>query len=466
MPIYTRDTLNNLLTGLQQDKPPQVYLLFGERFLCQQAADRICERLLQGGGNCRLIDGETEPFSSTLNKLASFSLFPGRQIYRVSDTKLFHSVKVANSLWKKAAKARQENEPQKAARYLRAMLESAGLDPLDRENDPGTASAAQWKKLFGFTKPQEDLSWTAALLGEQDGETAARTEPVEDAAALLEKTLTSGIPGKNCLVLLAEDVDKRKRLYKYLAGDHVVVDLGVDQGSGSQAQTAQKNILREVLDNTLGGFRKTIHPQAADLLFERVGFNPLAVAMEAEKLALSIGDRNRIEREDLDALVGRTRQEAVFELTDAVGKQNLEMALLVAKRLTENAVHPLAVIATLKNYIRNLLLFRALQGKPGLGYNPSMQPGVFQKNILPALKEESRWQQELSGHPFALYMQFKTAAAFSLARLRSWMEMLLLADFRLKGSPLDPETVMQHLLIAMLANMDDEVLQKKDGALH
>jgi len=346
------------------------------------------------------------------------------------------------------------------------MVESAGLDGTDPENDPGEFSPSQWKKLFGFAKPSEETSWTGQLLAELPHDATGPQVPVDDVAELLAKTLETGIPAKNYLVLLAEDVDKRKRLYKYLAEHHTVIDLEVETGSSSRALTAQKSLLLDLLAKTLAEFDKTIAPKTAELLLERVGFHPVAVVMEAEKLALYAGSRRQIEIEDLDALVGRTRQEAVYELTDALGKRNLEKALLIAGRLGEYGVHPLALIATIKNYTRTLLLFRALQENPDLGYSPSMQPGAFQKNILPALKEDTNWSKELAGHPYALFMQFKTAAGFALSTLQQWMEMLLQADFRLKGSPVTAENVMQYLLISMLTNEDDGTLQKNDRALH
>ncbi|MCL7488772.1 MAG: DNA polymerase III subunit delta [Desulfobulbaceae bacterium] len=463
MAVFTRDQLDAMLEKMQHTDPPQVYLLFGERYLCRQAADRLCEKLLVDGGNCHLVDGEAEEFSTTLNRLASYSLFPGRQVYRVGDTKLFHSVKVAGSLWKKAVQGRQENDREKTARYLKAMIESAGLQASDPENDPGSLSAAQWKKLFGFARPPEDLAWTKALLAEDPDESpATMPAPVDDTAALLEKTLTTGIPGKNHLVLLAEDVDKRKRLYKYLAEHQVIIDLSVESGSSSKAQTARNSILADLLGKTLAGFDKTIAPQAAELLFERVGFHPVAVVLEAEKLALYVGSRRKIDVEDLNDMVGRTRQEAVYELTDALGKRDLEKSLLIAGRLVDNGIHPLAVIATLKNYTRNLLLFKALQGRRDIDYSPSMQPGFFQKKVLPMLKQDTPWTRELSGHPYALFMQFKTAAGFTLATLQKWMEQILQADFRLKGSPIEPETIIQHLLIAMLTNGNPGGLQKNN----
>jgi len=460
MATYTPEQLDTLAKEIGQHKISQVYLLHGERFLCQQAADKICQALLAEGGNILPVDGEQEKFTTTLNKLASFSLLPGRQVYRVTDTKLFHTVKLAESFWKKALKARQGNKSEKAAQHLRNMLDAAGLNPADPDNDPGSIAGAQWKKLFGFAKPQDDLGWTAELLAECGDHPDSATQPAGDAAALLEKTLESGIPGKNILVLLTEDVDKRKRLYKYLAERHTVVDLSVESGSSSRAQTAQKKVLLDLVQQTLAGFAKTMTKEAAELLCERVGFYPVAVVLESEKLALYTGSRTRIESADLDAVVGRTRQEALFELTDALGKGELERTLVVTRHLGEHGVHPLALIATLKNYTRSLLLFKALQEQPESGYSQSMSPAAFQQQVLPRLKKRERWKQELAGHPFALYMQFKTASGFSLATLRTWLHKILQADMRLKGSPVDPATIVEHLLIAMLAPTDIAVLQK------
>jgi DNA polymerase-3 subunit delta len=47
-------------------------------------------------------------------------------------------------------------------------------------------------------------------------------------------------------------------------------------------------------------------------------------------------------------------------------------------------------------------------------------------------------------------MQFKTAAAAPLSLLARWMRLLLEAELRLKGSPVAPALVLQHLLVAML----------------
>ena len=467
MTIFTRSQLDSLVHKIRHNEIANVYLLFGERFLCQQAAEKINDALLTQGGNTYHIDGNLDNLSSFLGKISSFSLFQGRQVYWITDTKLFHSTKVAKSLWSRALKATQENNRQQAGRYLNAMLETAGLDSSDQHTDLNDFTPAQWKKTFGFNKPREDLSWTEEVLlaiasvGKKVSETSA-TDP----AALFEQTLQSGIPSQNILILTTEDVDKRKRLFKFLKDQFVVVDLSVESGSSNRARKDQKSVLQETLRQTLAEFNKTMAPEVADLLFERVGFHPVAVVMEAEKLALYTGTRNQIKRNDLDELVGRTRQEALFELTDALGKQNLGQALMVAGRLQDNGIHPLAIIATIRNYLRALLLFRALQLQPEYGYTQGMSPRQFQQQCLPRLKQNEQWKKELSGHPYAVYMQFKMASAFQLIRLKKWMKLVLQADFRLKGSPIANDTVIQHLIISMLGNNMNAVLQKHDKALH
>jgi DNA polymerase-3 subunit delta len=380
--------------------------------------------------------------------LRGYSLLPGRQIYRVIDTRLFHSKQVAKSIWDRAHKAQAAGKPDQAARALRAFVESGGLKTSSADNDLQAMTEGEWQQCFGFAKPAGDLSWTTPLLT-MEGQSGAvtATEPAE----ALSLALRSGFPPANILILLAEDVDKRKKLFKQLKDEQSILDLSVESGAGAKAQKAQKSVLQELVQQTLGEQGKSLAPGLSDLLFDRVGFHPVAVVMELRKVMAYIGERRQITRDDLDLLVGRTRQEALFELTGALSSANLAQAMAIGERLQENGIHPLAVVATLRNFVRNLLVFRALLEQPEVGFQSSMSAAAFQNACLPRLKEREQWKKELGGHPFALYMQFKTASTFSLATLTGWLQLLLQAELRLKGSPIAAETILQHLLLSMLA---------------
>lgn len=461
--MHTRETLPQLLAQPQAGGF-QVYVLFGERYLCRNAVEQLESKLLQDGGTVHAIDGDQEDMTATLVKLRSFSLLPGRQIYRVTDSRLFLSKQVAKNIWERVTKAHAAGKAEQMARTLRAFLESGGLDPRDPDTDLESMAATEWQQHFGFAKPGDDLAWTRAVLENNrafSSPSAATT--TSDPGERLLKALAAGIPKGNVLILVAEEIDKRKKLFKLLKEQQVIIDLSVETGAGARAQKAQKAVLQDLLRQTLAEDNKTLAPGLAELLFERVGFHPVALVMEIRKVMLFAGERQQISRADLDAMVGRTRQEALFELTGAIGRRDLEQALGITERLLSNGIHPLAIVATLRNFVRGLLLCRALGEQPELQYQPSMIPTAFQQACLPRLKQRDRWQKEISGHPYALYMQFKTAATFSLPLLTGWMTLLLDAELRLKSSSIAENIVLQHLILAMLGPKSSKRISRQTG---
>ncbi len=453
MPVYERKNLHILLEQIKKGDCAVAYLFVGERYLCQQAADQLAKCLYADGGTVHSIDGDTEDNNLTLSKLRSFSLLGGRQVFRVNNTRLFHSKNIAQALWKRAVKAHEGNKPDKAFKYLQAMMEAGGLEMCTLENDPASLSVAQWKKCFGFVKPAGTLEWTGILLSrfsDQLGRATAGTHSGQKSGEMVLAALDAGIPANNILLLLAEEVDKRKKLYKSFKDKHVVVNLHVDTGASAQAKKVQRAVLQEQVGAVLKKMNKTMTAGVMEQLFERVGFHPVAAVMETEKLALSVGTAGKITEQDLDRMVGRTRQEAVFELTQAISDKRADQALLIASRLQENGIHALALLATLRNFTRSLLLFRILLEQEQYHFRSGISAKMFQEQCLPALKQNERWKTELSGHPFAVYMRFKAAAGFSIPLLRSWLEDILAADMRLKGSSIATTTVLHHLILSMM----------------
>lgn len=439
--------LKNMGQGEASGAGTKIFLFFGERYLCREAADMSQKRVLAqfGGGNVNTIDGDTEDSSKTLGQLMNFSLLPGLQIFRVTDSRLFHSKTVASAIWTRVIQAREAKKEKACSRQLLAFLAIAGLGVDDHLHE---MSASQWQSLFAFAKPAEDLVWASELLASV--QLPQKDIGVTDIAARYVEAFKRGMPPNNILFLTAEAVDKRKQLFTYIKKEGVAVDCSVAAGSSAAAQKGQKEVLREMVMKSLAGFQKKIAPKALEMLFERVGFHPVAVAMETEKLALYTDERVTITVEDLDAMVGRTREDALFELTDAFGKRQAARTLVLLHRLLGQGMHGLAILATMRNYLRKLLIFRSLQ----LGSDPTWQSGMnaghFQKVYLPALKERGEWGEMLKGHPYALFMSFSKAQEFSCTVLQNWLTLLLQAEFRLKGAPLPPDLVLEELFLTLL----------------
>ncbi|MFV0438054.1 MAG: DNA polymerase III subunit delta [Desulfopila sp.] len=426
-----------------------VFLFFGERYLAREAADQLQQTLLdQGGGTLHPLDGDQEDGNQILARLMSYSLLPGRQIYRVSDSRIFASKTVAATVWEKAQQSQEAGKRGAAMRHL-ITLAQIGAIPQDRDAPFAELSASQWQKLFGFAKPADDLGWADTLIREAIG-TGKMGRGGADVTERLIKAFTSGIPPQNCLVLTAEAVDKRQRLFTFIKKQGVVVDCSVAAGASSQAQQAQQEVVKELLYRTLAEFGKKIEPRAIEMFFDRVGFHPVAVVNETEKLALYALDRPTITCADLEEMVGRSREDALFELTDAFGKRQVAKTLTILHRLQENGTHALAILATMRNYLKKLLVFRSLQLQATPAWHKGMNARQFQSSYLPALKEHGVWPDLLAGHPYALYMSFTKAEDFSCDQLKKYFTLLLGAEFSLKGSHLPQHIVLDELFLTML----------------
>ena len=443
MALHKRKDIGALLDKIDQGERCQVYLCFGERYLCRQAAEKLETHLLADGGAVHNLDGSVEDSARLLSRLRSLTLLPGLQIYRVTDTTLFHSREVGEQLWQKACKAREDNKSRAALRYLVSLLRLGSVDPRSAAvfSDIGPD---QWPQLFGFPYPEEDLGWADELInGSEPGPVATRN-PVEQ----LISAIAEGVPQNHLLILTAEHVDKRKKLFTTIKKHGEVIDCSVVEGSSRAALQQQQEVIREMVQTTLAGLDKTIEPTALEMLFERVGFHPVGAVLEVEKVAFYVDEKKRITRADVDLMVGRTREDAIFELSEALANETPARAMTILDHLLSDGVHPLAIIATLRNYLRRLLIFRSLQARERPRWSP-MSSSDFQNNYLPALKESGVWPDLLKGHPYALYQGFKKAAPHAPATLKKSLELLLDAEFKLKGSPVPGRIILEELLISL-----------------
>ena len=352
MALIKRAELQSLTKNASTTPDTQIFLLFGERFLCKESADLLQTWLLtERPGTVHGIDGDKEDSGQTLARLMSFSLLPGRQIYRVTDSRLFHTKTVLSAIWNKALQAFQAGRPNPTLRHLQSMLQAAGVKA-EGQTPLSEIPANEWKKLFGFDKPTEDLEWADKILSSAQQPVAANATELVD--RFLE-TFDKGLPPDNFLILTTETVDKRQRLFTYLKKNCTIIDCSVTAGAGVAAQKEQKEILKEMMLKTLAEFNKKIDPKAVEIFFERVGFHPVAIVMETEKLAHYVGDRPVITCDDLEEIVGRSREDALYELTDAFSKNQTGRALTVLTRLLEQGIHALAILATMRNYLRKHL---------------------------------------------------------------------------------------------------------------
>ncbi|MCG6929475.1 MAG: hypothetical protein LJE64_02875, partial [Desulfofustis sp.] len=238
MGLIKRSDITPLLDAIERGERKQVYLCFGERFLCRQVVEQLEERLHKcQPGSVHLLDGAAEDPARLLSRLLSLTLLPGLQIYRVVDTGLFHSKEVGEQIWEKARTAHQNGKDQAAARYLKDLLKLGSI-AMDSTTVFSDLTEDQWSRLFGFAHPDGDLDWADRLAPLGDPAAIATRDPVEK----LIDAIASGLPTDNILILTAEHVDKRKKLFTHIRKYGDVIDCSVAEGSSRAALQQQKEV--------------------------------------------------------------------------------------------------------------------------------------------------------------------------------------------------------------------------------
>ena len=138
----------------------------------------------------------------------------------------------------------------------------------------------------------------------------------------------AALPPDLTVVLVAREDSPRAKAPK-------VVAEAVEAAGGKvlryDAPTTRELPARLVAEAGELGFR--LEPAAARLLVERMGESTLRLSSELARLALWAGPEGEVTREDLEAMVADTSEEASWALSDAIVARDRAAALRAAERL-------------------------------------------------------------------------------------------------------------------------------------
>jgi DNA polymerase III subunit delta len=227
-----------------------------------------------------------------------------------------------------------------------------------------------------------------------------------------------GDPQKRTVfVLVAEDLDKRTRLFKLMKEKTCVVEFPKLKGPALERWT----------ENTLRNRGYRISSAALKRLVDQGGANLQTLANEIEKLSLYCVNEKTISDEAVEELVGRNRNFIIFELTNALGKRDRQGALRILGILLESGERPGGVVAMMARHFRQVLIIKELQE---LGRDPREIGAAAQI------------------HPYFASNFLREARDFDRS-LAEWMYLRLAeADFRFKSSGVDERMFLEKLICA------------------
>jgi DNA polymerase-3 subunit delta len=460
MALHDDDTgrgasLEAVLAELKRGKAVSCYLLYGEEeFRLRDGLDKITAALIPDARdrelNLFMTDGEHEDVGSLCESLITSPLLPGRKVVVVRNTRLFQSKNLLAFLIARI-RERLEPDPARAAADFMQFLTLTGMQ-LDDLRDGGWRKIDDdaWRRIVPDDGGGDRETWLprAVELCTSRGAVPVK-ETTEEETDRLERVLAGGMPEGNHLILTAGTVDRRKRLFKAVSSAGHILTFTKIKGEARQQQAVM-----EMAAGLLEGRGKRLSSGAWAALGQKTGFSLRESLGEIEKLVAYAGEKAVIEAADVEAVVGRTKEETVFDLTGALAARNLAAALRALKDLLDQGSPPLMIMAMITKEIRFLLHAKLLIDSGGLkGFSANMDYGRFQRTVYPSLKPGAGEGEEhvdlASQHPYVVYQSLKSAGRFTRSELANFLEMLVRIDLALKSTGQEPRLLLERFLLAV-----------------
>jgi DNA polymerase-3 subunit delta len=446
-----RGNLESALKDIEKGTIAPCYLLWGdEKYLVERALGGIVDHILpsfERDLSLFQMEGDSTDMDTLAEAVLTPSLMPGRKVVVVKNTRLFYSKSSSADIVGDMLQ-NLDKDVVLAARAFAVFLGMVGWSLEDlQEEGWKKIPEGEWQAALGEEAARERGKWLPRLLAECKN-LGIKEKRYDKDTGPLEETLRGGLPDGNCLILTADSVDKRKRLYKTIAEIGIILHF-----PSVKSEAEKKGLLSEAARDMLSGRGKSVSPGALSELAKKTGFDIQASMEELEKLITYAGDRGLIDEKDIKALTGRKKEDSVFELTSALVERDPEKALLTLGNLLDQGVHHLMILTMIVREIRFLLQGKIILKSDMLSsFRPGMDYPRFQKNVFPSIKEMGLGGAKKKGwlfgqHPYVIYNALRNSRRFSYNELVEYMNRLVEVDLALKTTGMKPRLVLEHLLM-------------------
>jgi DNA polymerase-3 subunit delta len=246
-----------------------------------------------------------------------------------------------------------------------------------------------------------------------------RKEDRDSLTAYLQHPLAS-----TSLVVVASKADFRQNPFKLLKEGAVCVEL----------KPLREYEAPEWIETFAGQHGKRIRERAAILLASKVDVSLQELSSEVEKLATYAGTREEITEEDVETVVGLSRQYNIFELCSAVGRKDLPRALQIFDRMHRLGEEPVGMIVML--YRQFVILLKICEMRDRRRSQAEIQQHLKDSlRINPYFFENDYWPQA---------QQYRTVEA------EKAFGFLQEADEAIKSSQMESALIMHRLLFKLI----------------
>ncbi len=449
------DGLAGVLREIGQGRTAPVYLLWGEEFLVREALDKIVAALVPEADrafNLFFLDPEQTDIDNICAELSVAPLLAGNKVVVVRQAPFLQADRQTPGEFLQKAREYLETDPLRAAREFMVFLGLAGWT-LEDLQDEGWRRLGEndWSRIGAGERMDNLESWLPRLLGiclaQQLTPQRRKTDP-----ARLEELVSAGLPEGNILILTSNAVDKRKRLLRIVAEKGKVLQFSVARG-----EARQQNTLMAKAQEMLARSGKSLTPEAWQALGRKTGFELTTSLQALEMLTVFAGDRPVIGPADVEQVIGKSKEDSVFDLTAALGDKAAPRALGVLRELiSDQSVQPLVVLAMLAREIRFLLHARIFIDSGRLhNWRPGMDYEQFQTRVMPEIRSLNSGRAErgevgdlADEKPYVIYQACRRAHRFSTPSLIKCLQELANLDLQMKSTGRNPHLLLENFVLS------------------
>jgi DNA polymerase-3 subunit delta len=221
-----------------------------------------------------------------------------------------------------------------------------------------------------------------------------------------------------CLVLIAEKIDQRKKLFQTLRARAGLIP----------CQSLKETQIPAWIKQRARDIKVSITEEAIAYLADRIGPDLTLLANELTKLSLLVEHGRPARIEDLRAVMGPQQMPSVFDLTRAIGKRDYSEALGLLQALLYGGEAPLKVLAMLIRQTRQMRSVKTLQVQGASPAEIAREVGISPYFLSEVLAEAKRYRQD---------------------EIESANRHLLAADSRLKRSRVNPQFILEDLILKL-----------------
>jgi DNA polymerase III subunit delta len=283
-------------------------------------------------------------------------------------------------------------------------------------------------------------------------ERAASAQAVTEFLGELAQEFKEFSWGSVRLIISAGKVDKRKTFYKTLEKlGSVEVFEAWSLDDKDWAYEAESAASKEIQARG-----KQVSADALAELVANVGPNRRQLTSEIEKLSLYVADRERIEVDDVQAIVTRNKQARAFALGEALGDRDLPKLLrTLDEELWEmkfdSQKSEIGILYGLISKVRALIFVKEMlrEGWIKAVHDFSSFKAQLERAPTEQLPQDRRFNP-LAINPYVLFKALPQARRYSTEELVRAMELLLQCNQRLIFSNLDGALVLQQTLVQIV----------------